>query len=100
MVYWGIYNKANKKEAPIHTHDTIDSFLEAESGGDDDDVGSDIRDSQDHAQQWLNLINRGGLLKCSNAFYQLLRCIEFEMKAILPPTSSFIGELGVLRNSY
>ncbi|XP_019862720.1 PREDICTED: uncharacterized protein LOC109591422 [Amphimedon queenslandica] len=90
-----IIRQIKKRSQYTHLHDMIDSFLEAESD-DDDDVGGDIKDSQDHAQQWLNLINRGGLLKCSNDFYQLLRCVEFEMKAILPPTSSNIGELGVL----
>ena len=53
--------------------------------------------SQGHAQQWLNLMNQGGLLKCNIDFYEFLRCVELEMKAILPSTSSSnIGELGEL----
>ena len=61
----------------------VDSFTEWE-----DDTTEDLDDEANSADEltsenWLKLINRGGLKKCTNDFYVFIQAVELEIKTFL-----------------
>ena len=66
----------------------IDNFVE-----EDEDSRGIIDDNVEDGREWLNSINRGGLVKCTNDFYTLLWMIELEVKSIVSPEAKNLGKL-------
>ena len=56
----------------------IDYFIEEGTDTDNEEIEDDC-----NAQNWLNIIDRGGLTKCTNDFYTFLRAVELELKSLL-----------------
>jgi hypothetical protein len=76
-----IIRKVKKIETANNNTDSIallDTFLEEDTDGEDDDVDLNIS-----SKLWLTCVNRGGLLRCNNDFYSFIRAAEIEIKKIL-----------------
>ena len=69
----------------------IDTFIEEDMEDSDDDEECSAKD-------WLKLIDRGGLTKCTNDFYIFLRAVELELKSLLSDQSgsSSLGQPKVI----
>lgn len=54
----------------------------------DDVIEDDTTSEEDiqHPKKWLESINRGGLIKCSNDFYEHLQTIEKEIRQLILPS--------------
>ena len=78
-----VKSQTHKAESSSHDKFILDSFIEESGddgeGNDDDECLSPVSS----ADTWINSINRGGLIKCNNDFYQFVRAIELEMKGLL-----------------
>uniref|UniRef100_A0A1X7VEP6 Transposable element P transposase-like RNase H domain-containing protein n=1 Tax=Amphimedon queenslandica TaxID=400682 RepID=A0A1X7VEP6_AMPQE len=57
----------------------LEIFEEREDMVEESLIGDDTDEPVD-TQLWITLINRGGLIKCSNNFYSFLRSVELEIK--------------------
>ena len=69
-----------------------DRFLETSYDELDEDKQNEIPAQEElNSRIWLESINRGGLVKCSNDFYLLIRAVELELKKIIPLKSSHLG---------
>ena len=60
----------------------IDSFIEEST-----DSGNAENEDECNAQNWLHIIDRGGLTKCNKDFYIFLQAVELEIKSILSQKS-------------
>ena len=80
--------KLSKNKNKEEMEAVIDNFVEK---GDEDSIGV-IDDDVEDGREWLNSINRGGLVKCTNDFYTFLRMIELEVKSIVSPESKHLGK--------
>lgn len=67
----------------------MDSFIEESTDSDNIEIEDDC-----DAQNWLHIIDRGGLTKCNNDFYIFLRAVELEMTSILSQKSLESASLG------
>ena len=65
----------------------IDSFIEESTTAVLVNNEDSTEDTDLNAQNWLQLINRGGLTKCTNEFYTFIRSVEMELKYILSKKS-------------
>ena len=63
--------------------DSIPTSIKDTLKDDDDDDNED----QHHPKEWLNLINRGGLTKCSNDLYEHLHTVENEIQKVISPST-------------
>ena len=72
----------------------IDSFIEESTTAVLVNNEDSTEDNHLNAQNWLQLINRGGLTKCTNEFYTFIRSVEMELKDILSK-KSFDSDLGL-----
>lgn len=70
----------------------LDCFVDADhdelEGSTDSDDNDDVADTH----IWVNSINRGGLIKCTNNFYSFLRAVELELKCSLTPDTQHLGQ--------
>lgn len=64
-------------------NEKVMALLLEENEDDDDDNNED----QHHPKEWLNLINRGGLKKCSNDLYEHLLTVENEIQKVISPST-------------
>lgn len=65
--------------------DIMDGFIDdvdRDSDSEQDDI-ENMESENDGARAWLNAINRGGLVKCSNNLYLVIRAIEVKLKSKL-----------------
>ena len=49
-----------------------------------DEIDTD-KDDIDSSREWFNMINRGGLTRCTNDFYNFICNVELIVKTMLTP---------------
>ena len=70
----------------------LETFKESDELNKDDDGDDDIESSRD----WFDMINRGGLTRCTNDFYSFICNVELIVKTLLSPDiQTFDVQLGV-----
>uniref|UniRef100_A0A1X7STK4 Uncharacterized protein n=1 Tax=Amphimedon queenslandica TaxID=400682 RepID=A0A1X7STK4_AMPQE len=66
----------------------MEMFLEEVDDVIEDDTT--LEEDIQHPKKWLESINRGGLVKCSNDFYEHLQTVEKEIRQLILPSSKCV----------
>ena len=79
-----IIRKARRKIKVLDNKDDLlamlEKFEEKKDTAEDESLTGDDDDDAVDTKKWISLIDRGGLVKCSNNFYSFLRSVELEIK--------------------
>ena len=80
--YVGGYIIRKIRNKSLKVRDILNTFIE-DYDYDDDNTTAPNDTSIESESEWFNTINRGGLIKCTNGFYQFLRTLETEIQTYL-----------------
>lgn len=89
-----IIRKVRRKIKALDVKDDLLAMLEKFEGKEDmedESLTGDDEESVD-TKKWITLIDRGGLVKCSNNFYSFLRSVELEIKDKISHDSNQFGK--------
>ena len=92
-----IIRKVRRKIKALDVKDDLlamlEKFEEKEDTEEDESLTGDDDDEESvDTKKWITLIDRGGLVKCSNNFYSFLRSVELEIKDKISHDSNQFGK--------